>query len=122
MFNRKIHTSLTALALLAALATLSAFVAPAAEASISSGPLCTSYRQTPTEIATGETCTEAVENLRQALYAHVNADCGQYPFSGSCGSSLVQDTACHLNANLEVQVSGWMVYRCKFFPDGPGLD
>jgi hypothetical protein len=122
MFHHKFRSSLTALALLACLAILSTLVGPAADASVSSGPLCTTYRQTPTEIATGATCTEATENLRQALYPYVNADCGQYPFIGHCGTSLHLDTACHLNQYLEVQVSGWMIYRCKAFLDGPGPD
>ena len=115
MFQTRIR-SLATFALLAALTLVS--LAPTPAQAIGGGaPLCTMNRQTPTEIATGATCEEAVYNLRQQLYPYVNADCGQEPFSGSCGSSLHQDTACHLNANLEVQVSGWMIYRCKFFPE-----
>ena len=78
--------------------------------------LCTLPQNTATLIGNGPTCVDATQDLRVKLWAAVNDACAQAPFSGSCGSGLVIDVPCDYDAQMQVQVSGYMSYRCRFYP------
>ncbi len=79
--------------------------------------LCTNYINTPTMIGHGATCVDATQDLRVQLWDYVNTACDQAPFDGSCGSGLSIDVPCDYDAQMNVQVSGYMSYRCRFYPD-----
>lgn len=67
--------------------------------------------QTSTQSGYGFTCTQATNDLQATLDPEV--DCSFLGF-GSCLEALVITEECHAHSPSEVEVVGYISYRCKW--------
>jgi hypothetical protein len=104
------HRILQTLGVLAIL--LSVLVLPAR---VEADPPCpyTTIRQTTVMAGYGFTCTDATNDLRNKVNAAAAADCGLLDGQVIL-SSLVITEACHAYSTNQVEVKGYLSYRCMY--------
>lgn len=71
----------------------------------------TSLRQTSTQTGYGYTCTDATNNLSSQLFAEAADDC---LLGDVITTSLHITEGCRAYSSTQVQVTGYMTYRCMY--------
>ncbi|HEX6902918.1 MAG TPA: hypothetical protein VF789_24595 [Thermoanaerobaculia bacterium] len=84
-------------------------------ARVEADPPCpyTSFRQTAVMAGYGYTCTDATNDLRSKVDAAAAADCG-FLDGQVILPSLVITEECHAYSGSQVEVKGYLQYRCMY--------
>lgn len=83
---------------------------------VTADPPCpyTAIKQTAVTTGYGSTCTDATNNLSSLVHAAAAADCS-FPISGTViNASLVITNGCRAFSETQVQVTGYLSYRCMY--------